>query len=288
MITIWEKDFLNESVYGKLKIDLSEYTPGFEKQFWHTLYQRKNNSEIIEDVGEVEIKISYTRKIPEQMILHYKFSDNFEFHCIVKDFSGNSNHGNLKNLESYDVSRCKGKNRGITFSGFNWIECETNPTREVYEFSISLWFKTKNISNDYALISTLSDIQKKRSLTMDKGRSKLKQTLSHGSINLQKQIEEHNKDKSLTKYTGFLISIKKNQMYDDEGRNIILPSLDTEEEWNRQDLFKNDDWNHLVITYSGTKLHEYVNGVLTDQWNCNSQPVGGGKRVSNFFFVFTR
>jgi hypothetical protein len=54
----------------------------------------------------------------------------------------------------------------------------------------------------------------------------------------------------------------------------------TEEEvFQRQDFFRKDAFNHLVITYSGDRLKEYINGVVTDDKRTTFNILGDGETL---------
>lgn len=49
---------------------------------------------------------------------------------------------------------------------------------------------------------------------------------------------------------------------------------DEDDDFQRHEFFKDDDWNHLVVTYNGRYLKEYINGVLVDTKNSSYQFIG--------------
>jgi hypothetical protein len=51
---------------------------------------------------------------------------------------------------------------------------------------------------------------------------------------------------------------------EEEDEDVNIEDDETTEEFERSDFFKCDDWNHVVISYSGDRLREYINGTLTD------------------------
>lgn len=53
----------------------------------------------------------------------------------------------------------------------------------------------------------------------------------------------------------------------------------TEEVFQRQDFFRKDAFNHLVITYSGDRLKEYINGVVTDDKRATFNILGDGETL---------
>lgn len=55
------------------------------------------------------------------------------------------------------------------------------------------------------------------------------------------------------------------EFHEGEDEDVYIEDDDTvTETFERTDFFKKEDWNHLVVTYSGDRLREYINGTLTD------------------------
>nr|CAG4709906.1 unnamed protein product [Naegleria fowleri] len=60
------------------------------------------------------------------------------------------------------------------------------------------------------------------------------------------------------------------KIYDDDGDDSV------EEEFPKHQLFLEREWNHLAYVYSGDRLREYINGVLTEDKKCDFAILGCG------------
>jgi hypothetical protein len=100
-------------------------------------------------------------------------------------------------------------------------------------------------------------------------------------------VISHEKSKS-----GLSIGTKQIKFYDVSGKNIITSNVnadvfgtestyvDRDDGYERSYFFKKGNWNHLVVTYSGDALREYVNGTLTDVSTCDFGLIGNGKKLT--------
>lgn len=59
------------------------------------------------------------------------------------------------------------------------------------------------------------------------------------------------------------------KVYDDEEQEET-------EEFPKYILYQPNEWNHMAYVYSGDRLREYINGVLTEDLKCDFRLLGGG------------
>lgn len=285
-IQVWDSSFISKGDFlGQVVIELEKLEIPYDKEHIFPLQKRSKYPDKVQ--GEINIKIKFTRVIERKLICHYKFEDNFEETGMLKDFSGCSNYASLKTLSSGDLERCAGPKKnvcGAKFSGFNFAELSNNPTEGVPELSISLWFLVNDEKTDYVLLSTL-----KRFDSKDKKKSKkMLKTKHEDSDELTQNIKQYQKQKDFQRYSGWLISTKKNLFYDNDGNNIIIPEEgDDQDNFERSDYFKPKEWNHIVITFCGCRLKEYINGVLVEDSKTLHEPFGDGTAVSWFFTLIS-
>lgn len=229
--------------------------------------------------GQIHLKIAFKRLQPKKKIVHFEFvdlkmiqtnlSEADQQMYMLPDHTGKYN-GILKNLghsKKDDNIKTDKNEAGARFSGFNYVEVNGNPLRNITDFSISFWFKTIDPSRDFVMIST-------------------------------KTVQMKNAGK---KFSGLSIGTKENLLFDINGEPMtssaaqwmaenadeewfydekMLSELGEDADFDRCSQFKPNAWNHVVIVYTGAFIKEYVNCVLTDVTLATMMPLGhGGKNM---------
>lgn len=106
----------------------------------------------------LSFKMSLIRLNTKKLLLHYDFQGSMKL--IVRDKSLNNIKGELKHLQSGYLEQTEGRKKdekAIRLSGFNYIECVSNPIKDIADFSISIWFKIADPKIDGVLLSSLEN-----------------------------------------------------------------------------------------------------------------------------------
>ncbi|KAG2378054.1 hypothetical protein C9374_008676 [Naegleria lovaniensis] len=428
IITLWNYNLLSKSEFlGCVRLvpmrivrEETLYDSWFQLESLDT--PRYRNTPIMKG-AQIRLQITWTRLIDRIELVHYGFDEKIEksVQRYVKDTSGRGIHLRFKNLDTDDIESAEGvvpDGRSAYFSGFNYLESNLNPTRNVTEFTISFWFKCEEVEKDFIMLSTVTTnksiiLQEYNSnlihqLNTDSATSHLEKlfmadefnqspiitlttsttstsnnwvnsptqtprTLSVHGMNDEKKLrrlslnslavlntsfnkksaskptkKEQNKlDEEIISMSGFSIGTKASEFYDCRGQSLVtkkkkkqktissispspVPEISSttsnsdhaktidyevifgdilskitdseegygselgsnstlqlkiyddddddsvEEEFPKHQLFLEKEWNHLAYVYSGDRLREYINGVLTEDKKCDFAILGCG------------
>jgi len=197
------------------------------------------------------------------------------------------------------------------FSGMNRIEFKQSPLLKLPEWSMSIWFYTNDASKDYVLLSCFTSDphevvdEKKNRLSLKGVISSPLQMVKKHEYGVPKTVDTlSNVIHTKTFKSGFAIGTKANLFYNNQGEALNANPIDMQssdniferhvhevdpnepesadlvsdinDDWDRSEMFENGKLNHVIVTYNGAHLKEYVNAVLIDTQACNYSLLGDG------------
>lgn len=74
--------------------------------------------------------------------------------------------------------------------------------------------------------------------------------------------------------SGWVLATHVPEFWSEDSRSLFLPDL-----INYENYFPVDKWVHEVVTYDGTRIKEYTNGILVNDWASTGLPLGQGQAM---------
>jgi hypothetical protein len=72
--------------------------------------------------------------------------------------------------------------------------------------------------------------------------------------------------------SGWILATHIPEFWSDDTQSLYLPNL-----INNENYFTADKWIHEVVTYDGSRIREYTNGQLINNWLATSAAIGEGR-----------
>ena len=178
------------------------------------------------------------------LLVYFSF-DKEPVNGVVADESGNGNDATVVGTPSYEPEGVFGGAYSFTAksgsSCCSWyrdyITLSDNPTAEVDELTVSLWSKTNSPSNNYKIASAAY--------------------WSPGS--------------------GWVLGAQYPEIWgDSSGTKVFDPRSNCYLEWENS-ILEAGKWNHIVISYSGTRFQQFINGKLVNDCPGSGEKVGDAR-----------
>jgi hypothetical protein len=189
----------------------------------------------------VHISVEFVPMIQKELILFYDFKA--KFFDSIEDKSSRGINAKVKNLETFNVKKTFGPKKGMggaRFNGLNFLDLFFNPLEGYCEFSISFWFKPSKF--DFEKDSPIISTNEKTG--------------------------------------GFCIgcfcstfSLKNNEKLE------LKMSEGIEKDCFLNDIYRENQWNHKVISFNGNEVFEFFNSVKINQMKVGRQYMATGRRV---------
>jgi hypothetical protein len=174
------------------------------------------------------------------MLAWYTFDDDFLSSGIVPDLSG---HGLDARVTGGSVGQAPGISGGksASLTGTGYLRAAANPAANRNNVTISLWFRTDNPDANYKIASAAR---------------------WGGSTNPSN--------------SGWVIGTHVPEFWSDDGiQGTLVPAQP-----NLPNNFAAGRWNFEVITYDGSRIKEYTNGRLINDWESRGVPLGSGEPLA--------
>ncbi len=74
--------------------------------------------------------------------------------------------------------------------------------------------------------------------------------------------------------SGWILATHCPEFWSDDTRSVFMQGMG-----NKENDFRIGEWNHEVVTYDGTRIKEYTNGRLVNDWATTGAAIGRGQAM---------
>ncbi len=234
-----EDDFLSKSSNSELEKRLAQL---MQLVHYPILYGLKYIH--LSTIVMLLVSSSAYADLNDGLLVYFPF-DKEPVGSIVADESGNGNDGTIIGMPTYEPNGVFGGAYSFTAksgsSCCSWyrdyLTLNNNPTANVDELTVSLWSKTSSPSNNYKIASAASWYP--------------------GS--------------------GWVLGTQYPEIWGgSSGDKVFNPRPNCYLEWENP-ILEAGKWNHVVISYSGTRFQQFINGKLVNDCPGSGEKVGDAR-----------